>query len=75
MIFKNTDQSGDLSIDGSTLPNSPLWLTIYHEFGHAYYDQVHHDANEKGKALEFENEIRKINGLKLRENDDVHRKY
>jgi hypothetical protein len=52
--------------DGSDLPNSPIWLSIYHEFGHAYYRYIKPSSNTGLNALEFENAVRAINGMKQR---------
>jgi RHS repeat-associated protein len=58
--------------DGSDLPNSPIWLSIYHEFGHAYYRYFKPSSNPGLNALQFENALRAIKGLKERGYDNNH---
>jgi RHS repeat-associated protein len=58
--------------DGKSIDSSPTWLSIYHELGgHAYYKYVEGDGRAC-KAIDYENQIRSLNGMELRGYDDAH---
>jgi RHS repeat-associated protein len=58
--------------DGKSIPSSPTWLSIYHEVGgHGYFKYVEGD-NRGCRAIDYENQIRSLNGMPLRGYDDAH---
>jgi RHS repeat-associated protein len=64
--------AGVKDVNGKQMEPSPMWLTIYHEMGHGYFDTTVHDPQQGGKTLEFENKLRSLKGLVLRATDEKH---
>ena len=58
--------------NGKSIPSSPTWLSIYHEVGgHGYLKYVEGD-NRGCRTIDYENQIRSLNGMPLRGYDDAH---
>ena len=58
--------------EGKSIPSSPTWLSIYHEVGgHAALKYVEGD-NRGCRVIDYENQIRSLNGMPLRGYDSAH---
>jgi len=63
-----TDKNG-------TYLKTPTWLSLYHELGgHGHHRYVMKDQNQAGKTIDYENIIRGLHNLGVRDYDDQHPK-
>ncbi len=77
VLIKIVDPRGNINQElkdpsGNPISSSPAWMSVYHELGgHGFNKYVNGDLRGC-KAIDYENQIRSLNGMPMRGYDDAH---
>jgi RHS repeat-associated protein len=72
-LMNEESNAPNLNTAGVSNLKNPSFIIAWHEtVGHPFYRDIMQDPKQRGRAVEFENVIRKLNNLPLRGFDEVH---